>query len=219
MIIRKTCDPVTKYIEKPFRNDILDMNYNLLFNSASKDTIEEKLLGVYSVHSSDKAKPDYYLIVPEIIITEMMKLKLKECEKNCEKLTTDLILSDREYEDFEFTRFTIDKYSYIGNSADDIIIEKYTSQILPYENDSDLAKFMKEVLSKTIHIVQDDPKKKAGLTQLYSKIRRKESPVEDKNTLYEKLKLIENFAEAVYITAKVRGTDGKLESITYPIKL
>ena len=100
MIIRKTCDPVTKYIEKPFRNDTLDMNYNLLFNSASKDTIEEKLLGVYSVHSSDKSKPDYYLIVPEIIITEMMKLKLKVCEKNCEKLTADLILSDREYEDF-----------------------------------------------------------------------------------------------------------------------
>ena len=198
MIIRKTCDPVTKYIEKPFRNDILDMNYNLLFNSASKDTIEEKLLGVYSVHSSDKAKPDYYLIVPEIIITEMMKLKLKVCEKNCEKLTADLILSDREYEDFEFTRFTIDKYSYIGNSADDIIIEKYTSQILPYENDSDLAKFMKEVLSKTIHIVQDDQKKKAGLTQLYSKIRRKESPVEDKNTLYEKLKIIETLKKYIY---------------------
>ena len=153
------------------------------------------------------------------VISNALVQKLKVCEKNCEKLTTDLILSDREYEDFEFTRFTIDKYSYIGNSADDIIIEKYTSQILPYENDSDLAKFMKEVLSKTIHIVQDDPKKKAGLTQLYSKIRRKESPIEDKNTLYEKLKIIENFAEAVYITAKVRGTDGKLESITYPIKL
>lgn len=84
-------------IEKPFRNDTLDMNYNLLFNSASK--FQKKALGVYSVHSSDKAKPDYYLIVLEIIIiTEMMKLKLKVCEKNCEKLTADLILSDREYE-------------------------------------------------------------------------------------------------------------------------
>ena len=43
---KKTCDHVTKYIEKPLATTTLDMNYNLLFNSASKDNDRRKLLGV-----------------------------------------------------------------------------------------------------------------------------------------------------------------------------
>lgn len=196
-------------------------DYDLLLNHATKETIPESLLSVYDIHAAiGESQPIYTLIIPTIVVNQMRKEKFNTCEKDCEIHKGFLRLDKEEYKKFEHTRFTIDKYTYIGNASDDIIIEKYSSQIIPFDNDSDLAIMLKNVLSSVTHIVNNDPKKKDWLTQLYSRIRRTESPVEDRNSLYSKLKLLEQFSEGgLYLTSKVRGADGRLEDITFPFKI
>ena len=86
-------------------------------------------------------------------------------------------------------------------------------------NDSDISKLLKETLSKTIHAITDD-KRKYWLTQLYSRIRRTNNTIEDKTTLYNKMKLLEQFSEdGLEITVKVRDQEGKLERITHHVKI
>lgn len=214
-IFKRKDIPISELVQRDY-ND-----FDLLLNAATKETVSEALLGVYDVHGSNgESQPIYTLIVPNITINQMHKEKFNNCENDCEILKGHLRLTPEEYARFDHTRFTIDKYSYVGNAMDDIIIEKYISQIVPFDNDSDLAIMLKMVLSRVTHIVQNDPKKKDWLTQLYSRIRRTESPVEDKNSLYSKLKLLEQFSEGgLYLTSKVRGADGRLEDITYPFKI
>lgn len=197
---------------------------DLLFNKASKDTIAESYLGCYGIYSDTNGlKELYVLIIPEIIIHYMVKNKHKECESNAIKDNTyvveDLTLTEEEYKDFEYTRFMLDKWEYIGESIEDIVIEKYISEIDPFDDDSDLTKLLKETLSKTIHVVNDE-KRKYWLTQLYSRIRRTNTHVEDKNTLYSKMKQLEQLSEGgLELTVKVRNEEGKLITITRPLKI
>ena len=194
---------------------------DLLFNKASKDTISESYLGCYGIYSDNNLMKELYvLIVPEVIIHNMIKDKFNKCgDSSINCVMAELILSDTEYEEFEHTRFSLDKWEYIGDSTEDIIIENYTSEILPFDNDSDISKLLKETLSKTIHAITDD-KRKYWLTQLYSRIRRTNNTIEDKTTLYNKMKLLEQFSEdGLEITIKVRDQEGRLERITHHVKI
>lgn len=213
---RKKDSKVSDFVKKVDSQD-------LLLNKASKSTIADTYLGCYDIFdTNNQMKELYTLIIPDIIVNSMIKMKVDACENvndNCEECKEELVLDDKEYADFEHTRFTIDKYEYIGDSTEDIILEKYISQIDPFDDDSDLAKLLKETMSRHIHITTDE-KRKYWLTQLYSRVRRQNTPIEDKNSLYNKIKMLEQFSEeGVYITTKVRGVDGRLEEITYPVKL
>lgn len=213
---RKKDVQVSDYVKKVDSQD-------LLLNKASKNTIAESYLGCYDIYDTNSPmKEMYMLIIPDIIVNSMIKMKVDAREKitnDCEECKEELVLDEKEYADFEHTRFTIDKYEYIGDSTEDILLEKYISQIDPYDDDSDLAKLLKETMSRHIHITNDE-KRKYWLTQLYSRVRRQNTPVEDKNSLYNKMKMLEQFSEeGVYVTTKVRGLDGRLEEITYQVKL
>lgn len=213
---KKTDKKVDDYIAKIDHQD-------LLFNRASKDTIPESYLGCYAIYSTDNMMKELYtLIIPEITVHCMIRDKHNLCELDSSKATCiveDLELTDAEYVDFEYTRFSLDKWEYIGDSSEDLAIEKYVSEIIPFDDDSDLSKLLKETLTKTIHVVSDE-KRKYWLTQLYSRIRRANTQVEDKNTLYTKLKQLEQFSEdGLSLTVRVRDSEGKLVSITRPLKI
>lgn len=204
MLIKRDHERVDHYVSKFGKHD-------LLLNRAMRETIPEDMLAVYRIYTDDW---DEYatIIAPITLMKEYLK---KSTIPDSIEVSKDEIIShmtDDDFFEFDYTRFLSDKYQYIGDASDDIALDFYISNIVPFGDDTPLLKLVKRVLDNTVHLVNDD-KHKSYLTQIYSRIRRSNRTKEDKSSVYNDFKLLEKFAESVEITAYIRDDKGKLKAI------
>lgn len=191
-----------------------DDTKNLLYNSAFKNIFPESEVDVYEIAGIDTSAEVY--IIPSIVMSTIYadmkgKLAIDDIE--------DLTFTDEDLASIDFSRFSVDKYMFIGNVDEDYHIERYARSIDIFENDNPLMIALKTVMSETIQIIQDDDHRDK-IRHLYSKISRESSTPEDKMSkkgFLKKLELIKYFSEKVEIKVSYRGQDGKLIHKSFPI--
>lgn len=184
-----------------------DDSKNLLYNSAFKNIFPESEVDVYEIEGNNK--PSEIYIIPSIVMNTIYvdmkgKLSIEDIE--------DLTFTEDDLLNIDFSRFSVDKYMFIGNVDEDYHIERYARSIDIFENDNPLMIALKTVMSETVQIIQDDDHRDK-IRHLYSKISRESSSPEDKMSkkgFLKKLELIKYFSEKVEIKVSYRGQDGKL---------